>query len=381
MYNLSNILNASLSTIPSRCTVSPELQIARAESFRYVGITIGVFAVIIGFVGNFLTIAAYFTTRKLQTGFHLFILNLSIVDLITATLMLPFNIAGYVQMKWPFGNNDFTSRLQAFSYFSCGYTSVSFLVAITINRLIGVIFPHKYDSIFRGLTLKVILLTCWLIAPAALLPFLVASDTCGGKEMAMTGFSTSQFLCTFICLNEWRPYMEFTRALFQLMPFILMIIVYSVIFLRRLKSFNKINKFAKKPAENKKVAVEKTISQSFSLKRKKSETNAASVRRQKSNKRLIQTSMTICAAFGFVFLPSVFLNFAPNSKCVDVRWHMICSNLSWFNCTINPIVYAILNPSFRKAYGRIIFQAIGKNVHSLQETTRNGSRGLSRSVR
>ena len=32
---------------------------------------------------------------------------------------------------------------QAFVYFTCGYTSVVFLVAITLNRLIGIIYPTR----------------------------------------------------------------------------------------------------------------------------------------------------------------------------------------------------------------------------------------------
>jgi len=33
---------------------------------------------------------------------------------------------------------------------------------------------------------------------------------------------------------------------------------------------------------------------------------------------------------------------------------MAASNLSWFNSAINPIIYAILNPNFRKEYVRLM---------------------------
>ena len=68
--------------------------------FRYFGISVAIFAIIIGSTGNLLTILAYFTNKKLQTTFNCFVVNLSLVDFMTASLMLPFNLAGYVQLQW-----------------------------------------------------------------------------------------------------------------------------------------------------------------------------------------------------------------------------------------------------------------------------------------
>ena len=43
-----------------------------------------------------------------------------------------------------------------------------------------------------------------------------------------------------------------------------------------------------------------------------------------------------------------------NRDVFSTRWHMAASNLSWFNSALNPIIYAILNPNFRKEYLRLI---------------------------
>lgn len=69
-------------------------------SFRYFGISIAVFTIIVGSIGNTLTILAYALNKKMRTTFNIFVVNLSCVDLITALLMLPFNLAGYVQLSW-----------------------------------------------------------------------------------------------------------------------------------------------------------------------------------------------------------------------------------------------------------------------------------------
>lgn len=44
---------------------------------------------------------------------------------------------------------------------------------------------------------------------------------------------------------------------------------------------------------------------------------------------------------------------------MDPRWDMVASNLSWFNCSINPIIYVILNGRFRKEYWRVIRLLVG----------------------
>lgn len=67
---------------------------------RYFGLTIGFYAIFVGIIGNALTILIYISNKKLRTTFNTLLLNLAIVDFITASLMLPFNVAGYVQLKW-----------------------------------------------------------------------------------------------------------------------------------------------------------------------------------------------------------------------------------------------------------------------------------------
>lgn len=67
------------------------------EPLRVFGLVIGIFAIIVGSIGNLLTIAAIKTNKKLHKPFYIFIGNLSVIDFLTATSMLPFNVASYYQ--------------------------------------------------------------------------------------------------------------------------------------------------------------------------------------------------------------------------------------------------------------------------------------------
>ena len=66
-----------------------------ASTFRAVGVSIGIFDIIIGSIGNFLTILAIARNKKMHKPFHIFIANLCVIDFLTASTMMPFNVTAY----------------------------------------------------------------------------------------------------------------------------------------------------------------------------------------------------------------------------------------------------------------------------------------------
>lgn len=358
----------------SNMTIADIEERLNAIDFRYFGIAVGFWTVFIGSTGNMLTILTYVANKKLRTSFNVFLLNLAVIDFYTATCMIPFIIAGYLQMEWPFGNDSFTTRLQAFNYFCCGYTSVVFLVAITVNRFIGAIFPAKYKLWFSKERMVWILIVCNTCAPAFLLPFLIGTDSsCPAPLYGLTGYNTKQFLCTFVCLGSWEPYMQFTRVLFQFVPLIAMILMYAFIFTfvhkRRTGLSSKMGTINTSTINNNES---RSIVGKPKLNKTKSQRSLQATRRRNEDSRMLVISVVICVAFMITFLPSVIVNLLPNRHYIDVRWHMAASNLSWFNSSLNPIIYVVLNRRFRREYWRIIQIAIGrvreKFVHDSSST-------------
>ena len=66
-------------------------------AIRTLGICIGIFDIIVGTIGNTLTLLAIITNKKLHKPFYIFIANLSVIDFLTASLIIPFNVASYYQ--------------------------------------------------------------------------------------------------------------------------------------------------------------------------------------------------------------------------------------------------------------------------------------------
>jgi len=200
------------------------------SNFRLFGIIIGIFDIVVGGLGNFFTILAFTRCKALHTPYNVFIVNLAIIDFLTATCMMPLNVTGYIMKEWPFGSEHISCSIQAFIYFCCGYTSVVCLLVITLNRFIIIIYRDLYIQVFSKRNVIILCLICWLIAPVFMFPLLLEH---GGKRAAT--WNTEQFICTFIpsrMSNNWKTYMLFCRILFQFMPAILMTSFYTTIFLK-----------------------------------------------------------------------------------------------------------------------------------------------------
>nr|XP_002120235.3 alpha-2 adrenergic receptor [Ciona intestinalis] len=202
------------------------------SAMRLLGIVIGIIDIFAGTSGNLLTLLAIYNNKRLQTTFHIFIANLCVIDLLTASTMMPFNVTSYIKQEWPF-ENDFTCSFMAFSYYCCGYTSIVCLITITVNRYVGVCHPKHSNRLYTRNRTVVVIIISWLFAPVVLSPFFLPGE--GGQR----GFGWVQrlTLCVFKITAKWQHYyMEFTRVLFQLLPLLVIVALYTLIFIEVRKS-------------------------------------------------------------------------------------------------------------------------------------------------
>ncbi|XP_076800270.1 G-protein coupled receptor 84-like isoform X1 [Clavelina lepadiformis] len=325
------------------------------EDFRFLGITIGIIDIICGSIGNLLTIVVFARNAGLQSSFNCFIISLAAIDFLTATFMMPFNVAGYVKMDWPLGGStSFTTPIQAFVYFCCGYTSIVCLVVITVNRFISIRFPDSYQTLFSKTRVLVVIVGSWIFAPSFLLPLLVESLT---DEKKILGWNKRQFLCTFISLPEsWQAYMQILRVLFQFLPIVIMAVLYSAMFWRVKKNKPltsqlpwEQNKNSTGPEANNLINMNNT-ELNLNEEEMKIAQNMTSNTKRDNERQLLVVSLAICIVFSILFLPSLIINLLPNRSSLDFRIHMAASNITWLNSCVNPFIYVIANPKFRMEY-------------------------------
>ncbi|KAK0148654.1 G-protein coupled receptor 84 [Merluccius polli] len=75
-------------------------------------------------------------------------------------------------------------------------------------------------------------------------------------------------------------------------------------------------------------------------------------------KRVTRMCFAVFMCFVFAFVPFLLLNIADKGNRAPQILHMFCANLTWLNSCINPVLYAVMNRQFRRAYGLLLTRAV-----------------------
>lgn len=116
--------------------------------------------------GNLTVFIALFRSRRMKSRVNLFIMHLSIADLIVAFIMLPLETAWNVTVSWQAG--DIACRVMMFFRAFGFYLSSSVLVTISLDRYFSIVHPLSlHDADRRG---KIMLALAWILSTVASLP-------------------------------------------------------------------------------------------------------------------------------------------------------------------------------------------------------------------
>ena len=121
---------------------------------------------VIAACGNLTVFITLFRNRHLKSRVNLFILHLSMADLIVAFIMLPMEIIWHATVAWKGG--DLTCRILMFFRTFGLYLSSFILVTISLDRYFAIIHPLSLnDANKRG---RIMLLFSWIFSFVASIP-------------------------------------------------------------------------------------------------------------------------------------------------------------------------------------------------------------------
>ncbi|KAJ8304010.1 hypothetical protein KUTeg_017593 [Tegillarca granosa] len=116
--------------------------------------------------GNLMVLITLFRTRRIKSRVNLFIMHLSIADLIVAFIMLPLETAWHITVSWQAG--DAACRILMFFRALGFYLSSFVLVTISLDRYFSIVHPMSlHDADRRG---KIMLTIAWILSIVAALP-------------------------------------------------------------------------------------------------------------------------------------------------------------------------------------------------------------------
>lgn len=286
-----------------------------------------IFLLGIGGNGVVIWIAGFRMKKSVNTTWYL---SLAVSDFIFCSC-LPFNIAYSVTSDWIFGL--FMCKFTSFVMFLNMFSSIFLLVIISVDRCIAVMFPvwaQNHRTVGKA---AFIIVLAWFVSAALSIPSIVYRDVQHhlGISHCMNNYTSSQYAHEIIAMS---------RFVFGfVIPFILIIVCYTVIILRL-----------------------------------KASQMAKSGKPFKIMTALIVTFFLCWAPYHAFVLVELFKSF--QSTDIIANGLRIGTTVAAANSFLNPVLYVFMGSDFRKKFKSSI---LSKIENAIGEEGRTMSRYLSRS--
>lgn len=126
---------------------------------------------IVGVMGNLLTISALLRHAKLRTVAAAFIASLCISDLMFCFLVLPFSASQFFHGTWIHG--EILCTMIPTLRYGCVGVSLLSIGSISINRYILIAWPHLYQTIYTKTKVVIYIGIVWIFSYGLLIPTLL----------------------------------------------------------------------------------------------------------------------------------------------------------------------------------------------------------------
>lgn len=282
-------------------------------------VPIMIIAVCVGILGNMLVIGAVVRDRKLRVLQNVFIVNLSVADLIVCMIVMPFTIVSVID------NGRLMLRLPVLCEFlatmcvtGCA-CSIWSIVSVSINRYIAICHRLTYPNIYNKRTVPLMVAGLWVLAFTVDMPIFL-----GWGEHIFDNRSN-------VCVYDYSHSIGYT---------IYVVILAFVAPLSTLcYSYLRIYKYARESSHQMRALADNRFA-----KQRYNGINSV-------DRRLLQTVALICVAFVVMWsLYSIVVIFDLG----EYPWLFVTATfLGFLSSSVNFIIYAT-NDTFRDAYAEIL---------------------------
>ncbi|XP_054711387.1 G-protein coupled receptor moody-like [Uloborus diversus] len=281
-----------------------------------------IFFILVGCVGNGLTILALPRCRRLRNATTTFVVSLAIADFLFCIVCLPLTATRYIYEEWILGPQMCT--LFPFFFYGNVAASLMSMTAITFNRFVLINCYPVYNKIYSRLNVAFMVATCWIFSYAILLPTLTG-------YWGRFGYDEASFSCTILKNKDGKSPKKFLFSFAFLLPTVTIVLCYSCIFYKVRSSALKVLSHDT-PGDKR---------------------NSRFLPRKRDDIRVTCTMLASFCTFQICFLPLLIMNVFEE----DIRYpilHILASVLAWMSACSNPFIYVLLNKHYREAYFQLL---------------------------
>ncbi|XP_045400340.1 trace amine-associated receptor 8 [Lemur catta] len=296
------------------------------------------FGSLLAVFGNLLVIASVLHFKQLHSPTNFLIASLACADFLVGVTVMPFSMVRSVESCWYFGAK-FCALHSCCDVTFC-YSSLFHLCFISIDRYIAVTDPLVYPTKFTVSVSGICISISWIlpVVYSGAVFYTGASDD--GLEDLVSALSCVGG-CQIVVNQDW----VLIHFLLFLIPTLVMITLYSKIFL-----------IAKQQA----IKIEATSSKA------ESSSESYKARVAKRERKAAKTLGVTVVAFMISWLPYIIetLIDAFMGFIIPAYIYEICCWCAYYNSAMNPLIYALFYPWFRKAIKLILSGEVLKDNSS-----------------
>uniref|UniRef100_W8B2I3 G-protein coupled receptor moody n=1 Tax=Ceratitis capitata TaxID=7213 RepID=W8B2I3_CERCA len=325
---------------------------------------------IVGIIGNSLTVVALCKCPKVRNVAAVFIISLCMADLLFCAIVLPFSALRFIEGTWTHGR--FLCKIIPFIQYGNIGVSLLCIAMITINRYIMIAHHASYAKIYRKHWIAAMIIFCWMFSYGMQLPTLLGV---WGK------FDYDQKLETCSIMNDSHGRSSKTTLFITafLIPAIVIIACYTKIFwvVRQSELRLKVHSTQQNSIPNNLRSVQAPTSAVVEAEQNRVSSNIASdssistdtkqdvikkptrikdqreMRARRNEWRITKMVLAIFLSFVICYLPITLAKVA-DKNVEHPNFHIFSYIMLYLSACINPIIYVIMNKQYRKAYKTVI---------------------------
>ena len=281
---------------------------------------------VLSLLGNTLVCILFYKNARLRTTTNLYIIALAVSDLLSAIFVMPFGIGVLISGEWIFGGT--MCEIGAFFVCFVAYVSPATMSLTAINRYFRICqSDQQYRKYFSPWKSRIWLACVWIfVACYAVIPKLA-----GLQDYA---FVPGYGICALAFLSETGKIINYCIVLGLLLAFPLTAAIVSYI---------KVAKMIRQHNEEVSTKIPKES-------QRKARISAREIKLSKSLFVVVFAFMMCWAPFWVII---VFKRFRVGSG-MPRNIQLFCLFLLYLSNTINPFIYAGMNPVFRKEFRKVV---------------------------